>query len=135
MLFLQLYTVFVAAALAYLNRVPCKKMMNYGASLNEEKEFHRANAILKLLLILVWPVIMLLVGRDVIECLLVFLVLHLEMWIVFDCVLGQLLLKDPFYIGNTAKTDKLLRQWFKDYAGLVKILVVSSAVLVINFFL
>jgi hypothetical protein len=135
MILLQIYTALFAIALAYLNRVPCKKMMNYGASIREEKEWHRANAIIKLLWVLIWPLILLITGNGLVQCSLVFLSLHLVLWLVFDCALGWLLLDDPFYVGNTAKTDRLLRKVFKEEAGLWKLLIVSSVILVINFFL
>jgi hypothetical protein len=128
MLLIQLFTVVVAIALAWANKIPCRKMIDYGASLNEEKEFHRANAVVKILFAAVCAYS--------VHSLLMFLLLLLILWLIFDIALNLFLKKDWHYTGDTAKSDKLLRRAFgEETAGLWKMLFVSSAILIINFFL
>lgn len=127
MMLLQLYTVFFATAVAWLNAIPVDKMINYGASIREEKEFHSANAVVKILYI----AIMVMVSKNFIAAPLLWLVY----WVVFDVAIGILVFRNPFYIGQTAWTDRWLRRLLGNYAGLVKVLVCCSLILVINFFL
>lgn len=125
MLLLQAYTILFSVAFAYANKVPCEKFRWYGTSIKEDKTFHRANLIVKVLFALV-------VSKGVV---LPFILSGLIQFAVFDIALNLFIGNDWFYTGTIAKTDKILRKYLGDYAGLVKLLVVSAAVLVINFFL
>jgi hypothetical protein len=147
LLLIQIFTVLVAIALAWANKRPVLKMIDFGASLNEEKEFHAANAAVKILFAIS------LTFNSGLSCVLscvFFLNLLLIQWLVFDIALNAFLKKDNWlYIGETATIDKALRfgitihlktkkiliPGFGDLAGLIKLLVVSSILLVINFFL
>lgn len=103
-------------------------MIDFGASIKEEKEFHKANAVVKILFCAICAII--------VQRFIALPILLLIQWIVFDIALNIFLKKDNFlYVGETAKTDKLLRKYLGDYAGLIKTLVVASVILVINFFL
>lgn len=133
MILLQLYTVIFAAALAWLNKIPCRKMADFGASIREEKEFHRANAVVK---ILFGGFVTIQHSKGVVDALLLLFVLLLIMWVVFDAVLGYLLHGKWYYIGNTAKTDKLLIKWLgKKNAGKMKALIVCCIILALNIYL
>lgn len=146
MILLQIFTVVFAIALAWSNKIAVLKMIDYGASIKEEKEFHRANAVVKILWALAWSL-----GHGIsVQVGVYVLLLLLIQWTIFDVALNVFLKKDNIlYVGETATIDKALRFgitvhiWGKkilikglgDYAGLVKLLVVSTAILVINFFL
>lgn len=132
MLLLQCYTILFAAALAWLNKIPCRKMIDFGASIREEKEFHKANAVVKVLFV---AGMLLDHFVDITNMIVLAVLLLLEMWVVFDCVLGKLLHNDWFYIGQTAKIDKWLNKHLGEYAGIVKPVVVGVVVLIVNFYL
>lgn len=158
MLLLQLYTIVIAAALAWINRIPCVKMNNYGASRKEEKEWHLVNPIIKGIIAAAlcirfdafWNVYL------IDKWYIVFFLLILIMWVVFDIVLAVLLHgRDGwYYLGDTAKIDKLLRDGIRikkaiyrmgvlyqhekrilgmgNYAGIVKFIVTVIVIVIIN---
>jgi hypothetical protein len=154
---IELIVAAIAVALAWLNEVPCNKFSRYGTSLKEDSRFHWANFIVKLLIDL--PVALLVCVITGYNVLLLIILFGLIMWVVFDIALGVFLhgWEGAFYLGDTAKIDKLLVSGIRikkavyrqgvliehekrilglgEYAGLVKLLVVSSAILTINFFL
>ena len=121
----QLYSILFAVAFAYANKTPCEKFRWYGTSIKEDKTFHRANLIIKILVALIISHF----------SILPFVLSGLYQWVIFDIALNLFIGNKWFYVGETAKTDKVLRKAFGDYSGLVKILVASTAILVINFFL
>lgn len=127
MLFLQIFTILFSIALAWVNKIPCRKMIDFGASLSEEREFHRANAVIKIVFAAI-------VSKGVV---LPFIAIMLIQWIVFDVALNVFLKKDNIlYVGETAKTDKLLRKYLGgDVAGLWKVIIVTSLILIVNFFM
>lgn len=132
MILLELYTIVFAAALAWLNKIPCQKMIDFGASIREEKEFHKVNAIVKVLFA---AGLVFYHFPDVTKMILLFFLLLIISWVVFDCVLGKLLHNEWFYIGDTAKTDKLLNEVFGEQAGLMKFSLCWVIILFINFYL
>lgn len=134
MLLLQIYTALFAAVLAWLNRIPCNKMINFGASIREEKEFHRVNALIKILFVIIIVFISKLDGGIISMIIAAFLLLTI-MWTVFDVVLSKLLHNDWFYIGLTSKIDKRFRTIFGEKEGLCKFLICCIVILTINFFL
>jgi hypothetical protein len=121
----QLYSILFAVALAYSNKVPCEKFRWTGTSIKEDKIFHRANLIVKVLFALI-------ISNGIV---LPFILCGLWLWLVFDIALNVFIGNTWFYTGDTAKSDRLLKRYLGEYAGLVKMLVVSSAILTINFFL
>lgn len=142
MILLQIFTVIFSIALAGANKVPCQKMIGFGASLKEGKEFHRANAVVKI----IWALINVVDAHTWI----MFPLSLLIQWTVFDIALNAFLKKDNWlYVGETSTIDKALRlgitihiwKWkilipgLGEEAGLWKLLIVSTVILVINFFL
>ena len=135
MLFLQAYTIVFAAALAWLNKIPCQKMMNYGASIKEEKEWHKVNAVVKLLWAFIWPVIMFCGSFTLFECVVCFFLLIMIEWGVFDIVLSKLLHKSFWYLGKTSAMDRRFRTFFGVQEGLWKFLICCIIIAAINLFL
>lgn len=114
-------------------------MIDFGASRKEEKEFHKASAVVKIVWAVSWSVYLFPLNESYgsfHNSNVALVLLLLIQWTVFDIALNVFLKKENIlYVGETAKTDKLLRKYLGEYAGLVKLLVVSSVILVINFFL
>lgn len=134
MILIQIYTAIFAAVLAWLNRIPCIKMINFGASIREEKEWHRINAIIKILWAFIWPLILFIDGYSFLFCATLMLLLLLIQWVVFDVVLSKLIHNEWFYIGLTSKIDKRFRVIFGEKEGLWKFLICCIVILIINFY-
>jgi hypothetical protein len=105
MLLQELFTVAFALACAWLNTWPVYKFMESGASKKMERDFHAANAAIKVLCsatiatsgdLYVWHI-----APQVLLTLLI-------QWLVFDLALNFFTGKKVFYIGQTAKLDRLL---------------------------
>lgn len=137
MLLLQLYSAIGAIILAWLNRIPCIKMRNFGASIREEKEWHRINAAIKIFIAYWeasfikyrWP------SNLSIDWHLffVFLLILLIMWTIFDVVLSKLIHDGWFYIGTTSKLDKSFRKIFGVREGLWKFVICLFLIGVFNY--
>lgn len=110
-------------------------MMNYGASIKEEKEWHKVNAIVKMLWAFIWPLILLVENHSIIFCGVVFVLLLLIEWAFFDIVLSKMLHGSYWYLGKTSAIDKRFRTFFGVHEGLIKFLICSIVILLINFFL
>lgn len=132
MILLQLYAAILAVALARLNKIPCQKMMNFGASIREEKQWHRDNAIMKLLITFLLVVQI----KGSIICMIVAALLFLIIqWAIFDIVLSKLLHGSFWYLGKTSAIDRRFRVIFGVHEGLVKFLICCIVILIINFYL
>lgn len=134
MLFLQVYTIIFAAALAWLNRIPCLKMINYGASIKEEKEWHKVNAIVKILFTLILIFTHDLHGGIISMILAAFLLLLIQS-AIFDIVLSKLLHGSFWYLGKTSAMDRRFRTFFGVQEGLWKFLICCIVIAAINLFL
>lgn len=128
---IQAITVIYALFLSMLNEVPVIKMRDFGASLNEEKIFHRSNAMVKIIYSIVVPVSF--YGFSVKPILLFFALLFIQ-WLVFDIALNLLIGKPWDYIGETAKDDKMLRKLFGK-PGIVKAIFCVVVISVLNVFI
>ena len=135
MLFLQAYTIVFAAALAWLNKIPCQKMMNYGASIKEEKEWHKVNAVVKLVWTLSWTLILVICKEPILYSLRCFVLLSLVQWTIFDIVLSKLLHRSFWYLGKTSAMDRRFRTFFGVQEGLWKFLICCIIIAAINLFL
>ena len=135
MILLQIITVFFAIACAWLNKWPVKLMRAYwaeGSHKKQEKEFHTANAVVKVLW--GWPVLIPLffgglVWSNLTDAILRWLVLLLIQWLVFDIALNLFTGKSAFYLGQTAWLDKTVKN------GKAKALVVLVIIIALNFLL
>jgi hypothetical protein len=132
MILLQIYTIVIAAALAWFNRIPCKKMIDYGASIRDEKEWHRVNAVIKVLLAAGFTFYH---TTDLFRMVLTFFLLLIIMWAVFDVVLSKMLHGRFFYLGKTSAIDKRFRTVFGVQEGFWKFLICVVIIAAINFFL
>lgn len=117
MLFLQLITVLFAITLAWLQKVPVRKMKDHGASIPEEKQFHKASGYIKVLW--VFPYAFIYAYSTLLGGLLLFIGLGLIVWLVFDIAINLFTGEKAFYVGDTATTDKQMRKLGK-YAGQIK---------------
>lgn len=132
MILLQAYTILLAIALAWLNKIPVLKMINFGASIREEKEFHRANAVVKIFYVF----FIVINNGGLLHTITAAILLLLWMWLVFDIALNLFLGHKWYYNGSTAWIDKrLIGLLGKKYAGRLKAYAVGSVILVINFYL
>jgi hypothetical protein len=127
---IQTITILFAIYSAYLNEVPVVKMIQHGASLSEEKRFHRANAAVKIVYSLA---VTLSLNLPFWDRMIVFHLLLLIQWLVFDIALNLLLKKTWDYIGDTAQIDKFLNKLFPSGdAGEVKAIVVATVIIALN---
>lgn len=127
----QLYAIVIAVALAWWNRIPCEKMINFGASIREEKEFHGLGAVIKFSFA---GLVVINTNSGVIDALLLLFILLTEIWVVFDCVLGKLLHDKWFYIGTTSVIDKKLNKVFEEDAGLMKCVICCIVIIILNLY-
>lgn len=128
MFLLQTTTVFFAIACAWLNKWPVYKFRESGASKKMERDFHAANALVKIL----FTGLACQHGHDVLVIVLVTLLIQ---WLVFDIALNLFTGRKWFYLGQTAKLDKWLTEGFDDEAGKVKAVLVFLIIVIINLFL
>lgn len=127
MIVLQIIAALFALALAWLNKWPVLKFRESGCTIRGEKQFHAANALVKIL----WAV-----GNmsnsnvtSVLPRLYLFAVLLLVQWLVFDPALNVFTGKPWHYLGQTARLDKLVRN------GKAKAAVVLVLLIALNFVL
>jgi hypothetical protein len=132
---LQAITVLYSIYLAYLNEVPVQKMIYAGASRSEEKKFHAANAVVKVIYSAAVSVSLYGFTAKAIIC---FFTIGFIQWFVFDIALNLFLKKTWDYLGDTAKIDKVLTHWFPHgSAGLKKAIFCFLVIIglnVLNFF-
>jgi hypothetical protein len=112
---LQIFAFGSSLSMAYLNMIPVKKMRDYGASIQEEKEYHAANAS-----VLGWLNIALTFSFSGLDWVFAVVLAAFIQWLTFDITLNLLTDKSAFYVGNTAKLDKLQRRYLGKYAGQIK---------------
>jgi hypothetical protein len=124
MIALQLTTILFSLLTAWVNKIPVIKMRDFGASIREEKAFHRANLFLKGF----WVLVSLYLVPHVLTVPLVCLI----QWVVFDIALNLMTGKEWDYVGETAKSDKWLRSI--ELSGEDKTLFSCCAILVLNIF-
>lgn len=130
MIWLEIITAFFALALAWLNSVPVRKMIYAGAKHWESSEFHQANALVKTL----WAFLAVFTrwvysGRPVRwQDAVVFVLLWLIQWLVFDPVLNLWIDKKWYYLGTTARLDRMVKN------GKIKAVVVLLIIVVLNLF-
>lgn len=119
-----LYTAIYSIVLAWLNSVPVRSQIRDGAKKWESNEFHQANAVVKTM----WAV-----GYTWFAHLpwLMVIILWLVQWLCFDPALNLWIGHKWHYIGETAKTDRLLRSTFGNRAGQIKALIVTSAIIIL----
>jgi hypothetical protein len=129
MIFLQLMTALFAITLAWLQKVPVRKMIDHGASIQEENQFHKASGYIKVLWAFTFAFMY--AYSTLIGGFLLFIGLGLIIWMVFDPALNLFTGEKAFYVGNTAKTDKQLRKLGK-YAGQIKAGVCLLCVITLN---
>jgi hypothetical protein len=133
MLLLQFYTIIFAAVIAWLNRLPCKKMMDFGASIKEEKEWHKVNAVVKIVFVSI------LITQDkfgsIISMIVAAFLLLLIQSAIFDIVLSKLLHGSFWYLGKTSAMDRRFRAFFGVQEGLWKFLICCIVIVLINLFL
>lgn len=122
---LQVASAFFAVACAWLNRVPLRKMIDFGASLSEEKEFHRANAIVKI-------VFSVTVAACTSKFISFFLTVSLIQWLVFDIALNLFTAKKWNYIGETSSIDKALSKVGGKQSEAIKSVLVVFVIIGIN---
>jgi hypothetical protein len=106
---LQAITILYSIYIAYLNEVPVQKMIYAGASISEEKRFHSANAIVK---IIYSAAIALSLSGFTVQAIIFFFAFGFIQWLVFDIALNLFLHKTWDYLGDTAWIDKILSTWF-----------------------
>jgi hypothetical protein len=128
MIALQIITVFFAIACAWLNKWPVKLMRAYwaeGSHKKQEKEFHAANAVVKVLWAALGAIMFHVEG--VVPTSAAILIVLLIQWLVFDIALNLFTGKHAFYLGQTAWLDKTVKN------GKVKALVVLAIIIALNF--
>ena len=126
MILLQILTVFFAIACAWLNKWPVVTFRYYGLSKDGEKDFHAANAVVKVL----WAVVLVaFLWQTWGTKILLAIILLLIQWLVFDIALNLFTGKSWHYLGQTARLDKLVKN------GKVKAAVVLALVIALNFLL
>lgn len=128
MITIQIATILFSIACAWLNKIPVRKMIDYGASLSEERQFHRANAAIKVL----FSAICCYHFVDVTNMVLCFLTVSLIQWAVFDPALNLFVGKKWHYIGTTASIDKRLNRLFPHDAGEAKAFICLGLILLLN---
>ena len=117
MILLQLATINFAIMLAFLNKWPIYKFRETGASKRMESEFHEANAAVKVF----YAMNALFLYKGFLGgYFILFTSLMLIQWCVFDMAVNHFTDKPLFYIGNTAKLDKMQRKYLGKYAGQIK---------------
>jgi hypothetical protein len=127
---LQILSALFAFLLAFLNEVPVRKMVDFGASRKEEKRFHRANFLVKLAFA---AIVSYLWGGFDYTAIIALFTFGIIQWMVFDCALGHFIHQDWFYIGSTAWIDKKLNGMFMHgEAGEVKAGLCFVAIVIIN---
>jgi hypothetical protein len=129
MYLLQLFTLLFAVCFAWYSKIPILKMIDYGASLSQEKEFHAASASVRILFVVA-------VSASVSASFFTFLfniaLLGLVQWTVFDPALNIALGKKWYYIGTTSKIDRLLREVYDEDAGKWKAAICGGGIIVFN---
>jgi hypothetical protein len=132
MYLLQLFTLLFAVTFAWYSKIPVTKMINNGASLSEEKEFHNASAACRVLFVVTVSA----VTAGTFWAFLFYLcLLGLVQWFAFDIALNIALNlpgKPWHYIGTTARLDRLLREVYDEDAGKWKAAIVGAVLLFIN---
>lgn len=131
MVWLQIITALFAASCALLNKWPVLLMRAYwteGAHRAKERQFHAANAAVKVLWSLS-PCIAVFIYQGWLRSASLFALLLLIQWLVFDIVLNVATGKPPFYLGKTAWLDRLVKH------GLIKALALLVLIGLLNFLL
>ena len=122
MMLIVLYSFLFSVAFAYANKVPVMKLQ-LSASLKEEKTFHRAYFILRVLFALI-------ISQGAV---LPFIASGLAQYLVFDIAVNLFTGEPWYYVGTTATSDKLIRRWLGgDQAGLYKMVIVLLLLVVVN---
>jgi hypothetical protein len=124
---LQIFAFGSSLSMAYFNMIPVRKMREHGASIQEEKEYHAAN-----FSVLGWLNIALTFSFKEWEWIAAVLLAALWQWMTFDICLNIFTDKSGFYVGETAKTDKLLRKHLGRYAGQIKAGVCLIVIIALN---
>jgi hypothetical protein len=128
--YLQLMTFLFAVCLAWFQKFSVNKMIDHGASIKEEKQFHFASGLIKFIWIFRYAFI---AGTSFwLSGLLVFVLLGANLWLVFDIALNKFTGKVTFYVGNTAKLDKWQRKHLGRYAGQIKAGVCLAVIVLLN---
>jgi hypothetical protein len=132
MLQLELFTAVFAVCFAWYSKIPVLKMINNGASLAEEKEFHTASAACRVIFICAISAATAATWFTLIYNI---VLLGLVQWLLFDIALN-IALNDPakkwHYIGNTARLDRLLREVYDEDAGKWKAALVLAVIIMLN---
>lgn len=127
---LQAITILFSIYLAYLNEVPVQKMIYAGASRSEEKRFHAANAIVK---IIYAASVAIAFSGFTVSTLIAFFTVGFIQWFVFDIALNKFLQKTWDYLGDTAWIDKRLTKLFPNgTAGKIKAIICVIVIVFLN---
>jgi hypothetical protein len=133
MIYLQIATALFAFACAWLNKVPVEKMINHGASIHEEREFHSANAVIKMMFGVL--AVAALRADSIVHVAVALVLFGLIQWLVFDIALNGFVKGWGHwdYIGTTAKIDRALHKLFPHGdAGEVKAIACVLLIITIN---
>jgi hypothetical protein len=127
MYLLQLFTLLFTIAFAWYSKIPILKMINHGASLNEEREFHRFSA---------WVRLLFLMGASFHltgwEFLLGFAAACLLQWVAFDIAINIAIGRKWYSLGNTAWIDRTLKEAYGEDAGKWKAALCVAVVVLLN---
>jgi hypothetical protein len=127
---IEITTALFAFSCAWLNAVPVRKMIDYGASRMEEKQFHMANTVVKIFFVAAVLLRSHTHAEGLIASIVLAVILFSIQWFVFDCCLGMMIHRDWFYIGTTAKIDKWLSKLFPHGDG-GEVKAIACAVIII----
>lgn len=129
MIWLQVITAFFAIACAWLNKWPVLIMRGYwqeGSHQKKEREFHAANAVVKVLWAL-FPFPAIWIYQSHLRAASILLLLLLIQWLVFDIALNLFTGKPWYYLGQTAKLDRLVRN------GKIKAIILLLIIILLNY--
>lgn len=124
---LQIFAFGSSLSMSFLNMIPVRKMRDFGASSQEEKEYHAAN-----LSVLAWLNMAMTFGYRGWEWIFAVVVTALIQWLIFDISLNLLTDKPGYYVGETAKTDKMLMKYLGPQAGKIKAGVCLALIILLN---
>lgn len=115
MILLQIFAFFSSITVALFNEIPVRKMRDFGASIEEERNYHFAN-----FQTLSWLNIALTYKYSGVDWLIAVSLAAFIQWMTFDIALNHFTGKPLFYVGETAKLDKLQRKYLGEHAGKIK---------------